>query len=124
MESSLQAAEKRNMLRTLPPVVKLHAMDRVVRCRPGKEVSCRLRLERTTNFPGPLDVRLAESSRESGFVAEPVRFAAGVSEAVISARAPAGIKPGETIRLTFRGTGRLNDAIEITTQIVVECRVN
>ncbi|MFQ5731288.1 MAG: hypothetical protein ACE5KM_04955, partial [Planctomycetaceae bacterium] len=62
-QSVLVLSEKRNMLRTLPPVVKMNAVAPAVTGVAGKTVRCELQLERTSNFPGPMTVRLRPAGR-------------------------------------------------------------
>ncbi|MDA1014365.1 MAG: hypothetical protein O3A00_07920 [Planctomycetota bacterium] len=57
----LLLSEKRNMLRTLPPVVKLRSVDEQVLIQ-GSRGTARLQLERTTNFPGPMTLSVVENS--------------------------------------------------------------
>ena len=59
-QSMLVLANKRNMLRSLPPVVKLRSIDESIIAKPGEVVTCRLQLKRTSNFPGPMQLRLLD----------------------------------------------------------------
>jgi len=121
-QSVLVLSEKRNMLRTLPPVVKLKAVKPSVTVQTGETVRLGLRLERTSNFPGPMTVALRKSGADNGFLAKPARFAAGQSRAAITVVVPkAG--PAKSTRLTFRGTGKLKDGTAIISETCVTLRV-
>ena len=113
-QSVLVLSEKRNMLRTLPPVVKLNAVKTVVKVEPGATIQIPLQLERTTNFPGPMKVKLHDSE---GVDAKPIAFKDGQSKADITLHVAKGSRLPRTV--TFRGTGRLKDG----TRIISETRV-
>eukprot|EP00913_Durusdinium_trenchii_P023416 g21994.t1 len=81
-QSVLVVSEKRNMLRTLPPVVKLKSVDTSVSASPGGIAECRLKLERTSNFPGAMNVELLPTQRSRGFTAKRVRIDAQKHEAM------------------------------------------
>jgi hypothetical protein len=128
-QSVLVVSEKRNMIRTLPTVVKLEALDEDLvleelpaESRGGgpREVRCRLRVERTTNFPGPLDVQLVEQSAGTGVSMSPLTIAAGQTEgeAVLRVDVPPGTDDRWSLKL--RGTGLLDDGI----QVITECSVS
>ncbi len=116
-QAVLVLSEKRNMLRSMPPVVKLKSVDEAVLAKPGQTISCRLRLQRTSNFSGPMKVELVSHSPESGIGMQPAEFAAGTDELAVEiavTRTPSA-KP---VSLVFRATGQLNDR-----QIISESRV-
>ncbi len=120
-QSMLLVAEKRNMMRTLPPVVKLQAVDQEVTAKCGDTVQCRLHLERTSNFPGPMSVELLGS--DNTFVVEPFKIPGGKSDVQVAIRVPLESEPGSLIPLVFRGQGQLNDRIKIITEASVAVRV-
>jgi len=124
-QSILVVAEKRNMLRTRPPVVTLTAVDSRVDVVPGQPARLRLRLKRTSNFPGPLRVDLWKSSRERMSV-EPFVIRAGSSDAVVRVMPPADLAPGDEVRLTFRGQGDLSDGTVIVSEahFMLKCAVS
>jgi hypothetical protein len=121
-QSMLIVAAKRNMLRTLPPVVKLQAIDRKVAAQRGGTVTCDLHLERTSNYPGPMSVRLLEPP--SGFLAEPVEISSGESHGQITVHVPMDLGPGPEFPLVFRGQGQLDDRIKVITEASVVVQVN
>jgi hypothetical protein len=121
-QAMLVLSEKRNMLRTLPPVVKLKAVNETVKARPGETVTIPLRLERTTNFSGAMTVELRDQGGKPGFVSKPVRFKKGESLASVSVRLPESFS-AKSAMLTFRGTGTMEDGTTIISETRVTVRV-
>ncbi|MBM80961.1 MAG: hypothetical protein CMJ78_10260 [Planctomycetaceae bacterium] len=119
-QSVLVLSEKRNMLRTLPPVVKMMAVKETVAGHAGGEVTCALRLERTTNFPGPMTVSLLESN-DHQFRATPIKVAKGQNEFRLFVDVPNSATSKPTT-LKFRATGKMEDGTEIITEAAVEFR--
>lgn len=116
-QSVLVLSEKRNMLRSMPPVVKLRSVDESVSAVAGQTVPCRLRLQRTSNFDGPMKVELLNHSPESGVSMEPAEFAAGDEQLTVSLTVTR-TQPIKPEVLLFRATGQLNDR-----RIISESRV-
>ncbi len=112
----LVLAEKRNMLRTRPLVVKMSPIDTSVSGEPGAVVDCRLRLKRTTNFPGPVTVVLHNSDEVPGFSAKPMALAAGATSTTVKIRLPAGAAAARPATLTFRATGKMPDGTVTITE--------
>lgn len=116
-QSVLVLSEKRNMLRSMPPVVKLRSVDETVQAAPGETVPVRLRLQRTSNFPGPMKVELLNESSGSGVAIVPAEFSAEERELVVQLAVTG--KPGtKPMPLVFRATGQLRDR-----KIISETRV-
>jgi hypothetical protein len=112
-QAVLVLAEKRNMLRSMPPVVKLRSVDETISAVVGETVSCRLRLQRTSNFDGPMKVELLNESPDSCVELGTATFPAG--EALTTVPIKVGpSKTGEPVKLRFRATGQLNDRILIS----------
>ncbi|MCH8830024.1 MAG: hypothetical protein IID45_10655, partial [Planctomycetes bacterium] len=122
-QSVLVLSEKRNMLRTLPPVVKLNAVDERITGKPGETIRCRLKLQRTTNFSGAMTVRLMPSKQMAGIVAAEVRIPAGKTDAVMTLRLPPRLNSRASLPLTFRAMGKLTDGTTIITSAKVELRI-
>ena len=122
-QSVLVLSEKRNMLRTLPPVVKLNAVDQRITGKPGETIRCRLKLQRTTNFSGAMTVRLMPSKQMAGIVAAEVRIPAGKTDAVMTLRLPPRLNSRASLPLTFRAMGKLTDGTTIITSAKVELRI-
>jgi hypothetical protein len=104
-QSVLVLSEKRNMLRTLPPVVKLRTVDKRLTLHLGDEVTCRVELERTSNFLGPMRLELRDLADDSGIEMEPVEIRAGQTTATINLRV--GERLNAPPRITIRGVGHL-----------------
>ncbi|MCH2213250.1 MAG: PPC domain-containing protein [Fuerstiella sp.] len=120
-QSILVVAEKRNMMRTLPPVVKLQAVDQQVSAECGGTVQCRLHLERTSNFPGPMEVELLDPT--DGFAAEPFKIPGGESDVQVAIQVPTTLESGALIPLVFRARGDLDERVEVITEASVAVRV-
>ena len=120
-QSVLVVSEKRNMLRTRPPVVKLTAAQSSVLASPGSRAAIRLRLKRTSNFPGAMRIRLLRTSH-SGVSAEPAEIQAGRRDGVVWVTTPRKWTGEEVIRLTFRGEGELDDRIRVVSETNVNLR--
>lgn len=114
-QSILVLSEKRNMLRTLPPVVKLNATKTELTVPGSGNVECRIVLDRTSNFPGPMDVVLRNGPPE--VTVEPVRIQQDASAGVVSMRcAPSMTFPAD---VTLRGTGQLDDGTVVISETTV-----
>ena len=113
----LVLSEKRNMLRSMPPVVKLKSFAETVQAAPGETIPVRLQLQRTSNFPGPMKVELLNESSASGVAITPAEFSAGERELAVqlAVNRKLGTKP---MPLVFRATGQLLDR-----KIISETRV-
>ena len=118
-QSVLVLSEKRNMLRTRPLVVKMSAARPSITADPGQTVACQLTLERTTNFPGPMTIKLHETSGSQGFTAEPVTFAAGRSTATVTVQVPSDANARRATTLTFRATGKMPNGFAAITEAKV-----
>ena len=94
----------------------MFAVDRAISGAPGSAVPCRLRLERTTNFPGKMTVRLQAVEAATGFQAEPAHFAPGKLSTPAVVRLPPGQAASKPVTLIFRATGRMPDGTEAITE--------
>src|SRR5262249_12510040 len=103
-QSLLVVSEKRNIIRTLPPVVKLKAADKEIVARPDTWLACRLLLERTPNFTGPMRIELASSSTD--FIAEPLTIEANQNMAVVKVHVATDARRNQSAVLRFRASGR------------------
>src|SRR5678816_1154048 len=106
-QSTCIVSEMRCMVRTLPTVTRLVADDRELSFAADGTATCRLRLERTSLFSGPLQISLHPTDQSRGFTAEPVTIAAGQTESKLTVRRSATERPAEKPVLRFRGTGDL-----------------
>jgi hypothetical protein len=121
-QSTLVVSEKRNLIRTLPTVVKLKAAEKEVAARPGATVTCKLQLERTSNFPGPMEVELVASADEQGVRADPVRIEQGKSDAAVEVHFSPDLEPRVGTALRFRATGKLDGTIPVITETALPVR--
>jgi hypothetical protein len=115
-QSMLILANKRNMLRSLPPVVKLRAVDKTILATPGETVTCRLLLKRTSNFPGAMNLRLMNGKElaKLGITILPTEIAAGQTDVVVKIRVKENVKFVGPVALKFRGQGELEKFTIIT----------
>ena len=118
-QSVLVLSEKRNMIRTLPPVVKLLALSEAITAVAGSTVTCRFHLERTSNFPGSMEVQLLQPKPEQGFLAEPVQVAVGMTDFEMQVAVNAQRPAGSETRLKFRATGKLNNRIVVISEATI-----
>jgi hypothetical protein len=118
-QSMLTISDKRNMIRTMPTVAKLRAVDDHVTARPGQSVRCRFALDRTANFTGAMDVELIEPGSGDGFTAERVRIEAGESsaEAIVRVNDNPRRSPGGPLK--FRAVGKLRDDVVVISETTV-----
>ena len=115
-QAMLILSEKRNMLRPLPIVVKLQATQKVVSAKPGSELTCRLKIQRTSNFGGSMKLELLEPKPESGITLAPTTIperATSVDAILRISRRQPTTKP---IPLKFRATGLMDDETVIITE--------
>jgi hypothetical protein len=117
-QSLLVVSEKRNIIRTLPPVVKLKVAEKQLIAREGQVVPCRLELERTPNFTGPMEVELRAS--DPGFSADPMTIQANQTAAVVHVHVPGNRPPHADTTLRFHARGQL----PTSTLIVSEATLN
>jgi len=116
-QSVLVLSEKRNMLRSMPPVVKLKSVGETVRAAPGETIPVQLQLQRTSNFPGPMKVELLNGSSAPGVEMNPAAFSARERELTVQITVTR--EPGPmSMPLVFRATGQLRDR-----KIISETRV-
>lgn len=109
-------AQKRNMLRTLPPVVKLQRVDEQVLIKRGKG-TVRLRLERTTNFPGPMTLSVVSQSNVPTVKLRGTTIPAKQTDVVVEfeVEGAASLQPFE---FTLRAVGSM-DGTKIITEVPV-----
>lgn len=123
-QSMLILANKRNMLRSMPPVVKLRSIDASITAKPGETIACHLLLKRTSNFPGPMSLQLLDEAKlaERGIHVASVEIAAEQTEIEVPIRFAAEFDKREPLTLQFRATGEL-DKFTIVSETNVEVDV-
>ena len=117
-QTLLAVCDKRCMVRTLPPIAKLRAVNAEVEAVSGGVVECKLVLDRTSNFTGPATVELIGPA---GLMAEPVHVKAGESAATVRVRIGAGPLPSD-LTLKFRATGKLTSGATLASEAMVLVR--
>ncbi len=122
-QSMLSICDKRNMIRTMPTVVKLKSLDEHVVFRPGATVHCQLVLDRTANFEGAMEIELIEPAARTGFMAERVRIEPGQTRAEISIRIDNSATGPPDLSLRFRAVGQLHEDVTVISEAVVPVRV-
>ena len=121
-QSTCIVSEMRCMVRTLPTVARLQPIDRELTFAASDTATCRLRLERTSLFTGPLQISLSQDESCRGFSADPVIIAPGKMETVIVVRRKSGEHLVPKAGLRFRGTGDLGEGTIVVTEAVVQLR--
>jgi hypothetical protein len=121
-QSTCIVSEMRCMVRTLPTVTRLQGLDREFAFGPDGTATCRLRLERTSLFNGPMQIVLCQDESCRGIIAEPVVISAGQTEALVVIRRKPGEKLATKTMLRFRGTGDLGDGTIVVAEAVVPLR--
>jgi hypothetical protein len=116
-QSVLVLAEKRNMLRTLPPVVKLKAERTELTVPANGRVDCPIILDRTSNFPGVMRVTL--QNPPPGVSADAAEFEVGESIETITLRLDKATTASSAQEVTLRGTGRLPDGTVAVSEAIV-----
>ena len=122
-QSMLSICDKRNMIRTMPTVVKLKTLDDHVAARPGATVRCQLVLDRTANFDGAMDVELVEPETRSGFLAERVRIEPGQTRAEVSVRIGDSARCPTDLSFKFRAVGQLREDVTVISEVAVPVRI-
>ncbi len=119
-QTLLAVSEKRCIIRTLPPVVKLRAVNKEIIVQPGATVACKLALDRTSNFRGPAEVELIDSA---GFKAHKAHLAQGESVAIIHVHVDRDLKRQDDLAVRFRATGKLAGGATVITVATVAVRL-
>ena len=121
-QSVLVLSEKRNMLRTLPPVVKLIASDKIIHCSQAGSIQCHFEIKRTSNFSGTMQLELRNQNTLSGIQVAPCKVPAGATDAVVSIDISSTVAAVDGQNLLFRATGTMTDGTEVISEATVELR--
>jgi hypothetical protein len=121
-QSMLALCDKRCMIRTLPTVVKLRALESELTCRPGETVACNLSLERTSNFGGPMEVELVEPRSQMGIQAAKVQVEAGQASFSMPVRVAPTMTRSSTA-LKFRAVGTMPGVQSVISEATMELKV-
>ena len=109
------------MVRTLPTVVKLRAVDEDFVVRRGAAVPCRLKLDRTPNFNGAMQVELMEPAN-SGFSCRPMQIAAGESAVTVMLDVSSEADAPLNRSLKFRAVGMMDD-VRVISEVTLPVKV-
>ena len=120
----LVVSEKRNMLRTLPPVVKLERPQREFTAVAGATTNCTVELNRTSNFPGSMTITL-KGPHPQAVSMQPVNVEAGQTSIQLPVEISSDAEPGSQFTLSVRGEGPLdsNPAVTIVTETAIRITV-
>ena len=118
-QSFLVVSEKRNMLRTLPPVVKLIAATPRIVMGAENVLRCHLKLKRTSNLTGPMRIELVDPPQDLPLQIEPTFIQAGQTDVVIPLRLTEVVMPSREFQLTFRATGKMESGVDIISEVTV-----
>jgi hypothetical protein len=119
-QTLLAVSEKRCMIRTLPGLARLRALQEEVTARPGEELTCPFALDRTANFTEAMRLELLETP---GFTAEDVQIDAGGNEAVVKVRVARDVKRPAEVGLRFRATGKETAGAKVVTLATVTVKL-
>ncbi|MBC7817021.1 MAG: hypothetical protein IAG10_09055 [Planctomycetaceae bacterium] len=122
-QSMQSICDKRNMIRTMPTVVKLKTLDEQLAARPGENIRCQLVLDRTPNFDGAMEIELIEPPARTGFMAERVRIEAGQTRAEVLVRIADSARCSPDLSLKFRAIGQLREDVTVISEVAVPVRI-
>lgn len=107
-------SEMRCMIRPLPTVVKLAAVEEKVIAKPGDLVSCKFRVDRTSVFRGAMKIEMIAQDG-TGIRAEPVDVAAEDSTASVEVHMP-NVLLTRPVPIKFRAIGQLPGYVSIISE--------
>ena len=90
--------------------------------KPGATAQVRLRLERTSNFTGAMQVEMIEPGPKSGFTAEQMQIGSGQTDAVITVRMGKTLVRAPDLALKFRAVGKLGSETTVVTEAQIPVR--
>ena len=106
----------------MPTVVKLTVGKKTLEEAPGETVTCRLQLQRTSNFPGPMNLSLLNQEWADS-IPKSLAFAAGQTELSVPLQIPDRLEEQST-SLTFRATGEMQDGTPLISQATVTLNID
>ena len=110
------------MVRTLPTVARLQAVDRDATTFTDGTAECHLRLERTPLFDGAMTITLVDDSAGRGFTADPVTIAAGQNDGVLLVRRKLNEQPSKHRTIRVRGRGELSDGTVVVAEATIQLK--
>jgi hypothetical protein len=121
-QSLLVVSTMRCMIRPLPTVARLKALDRVLTLPRGESAACRLRLERTANFAGAVHIELLPQGKMNGISAESVALSGDQDECEVIVHAAADAAIHDDVPLVFRATGDMPGGARLVSEARVRLR--
>ncbi len=112
-------SEMRCMIRPLPTVVKLVAVDDRTFGNPGDQIRCRLRLDRTSQYGHPMKVELTPECTAKGLYAEAITLDDPRWEGHVDVRLPSNLDLASPFPIRFRATGKLPGYISVISEATV-----
>lgn len=116
-QTLLAVSEKRCMIRALPTLARLRAIQSEVTAGPGESLTLRFALDRTARFPDAMQLEMVETA---GFTAEKVSIERGSSFAVVKVRVEREMTRPVRREIRFRATGKLTGGATVVTVATVE----
>jgi hypothetical protein len=122
-QSTCIVSEMRCMVRTLPTIARLQAIDREVMMSANGTAVCRLRLERTALFDGPLTITLVDDASSRGLIAQPVTIGARQNDVELLVRGTKGGEFNHPAKLRFQGRGDLTNGAVVVAEATVQLKL-
>lgn len=119
-QSQLFVSEMRCMIRPLPAVAKLSAVNAEIHGKPGDSIECKLRLDRTSLFTGAMKVEIVERENDIGCVANAITIAADQSTASIWVDLPKSAKLHTSTKLKFQAVGELPGYSRVVSEAIFQ----
>ena len=116
-QTLLVVSTMRCMVRTLPTVVKLRTIDRVLTLQPGHSVHVGFALDRTSQFSGAMQIELIDAPE--GVTAAPAEITADQTQAAIQVNVASTINRASQLAFRFRATGKMAGNVSVITEATV-----
>jgi hypothetical protein len=118
-QTLMGVSDKRCMIRTMPTLVRLRALQEAVTAHPGEVVACKFALDRTPTFTDAMDLELLDTA---GVHAEKVHIAAGSKEATMKVRLDGKRLPDLTLQ--FRASTKQASGATVVTLATVRVKLD
>jgi hypothetical protein len=109
-------SDRRCMVRTRPPVVKLRAVTESLVARPGA-VECQLALERTSLFNGAMQIELIDAPPGVTLAVEKVEIPVGKDAVAVVVKLTKAVSNATALK--FRATGKAGGGVTVVSEAVV-----
>jgi hypothetical protein len=108
------------MIRTLPTLARLRALQEEVAARGGDVLTLRFALDRTAHFTADAELEMVEAA---GFSAAKVTIGRDDKEATVKVRVGKGVGRSGRVELRFRSTGRHASGATVVTFATVAVKL-